>query len=82
MAAPSAGDALRCPLYAMRFRVQLPLYKSDGTLVITGTGSSLVSIDGAEAGAGEVPAFIAASGGLWRLDLTAAQLGSALRQRQ
>jgi hypothetical protein len=54
-------------------RIGLPIFKLDGTLITTGTGSGYVSADDGAAAA-IVPTFVAANSGSWVLDLSAAQM--------
>jgi hypothetical protein len=69
------GDANWPPLYGYMFRLTLPIFKSDGTgMVTTGTASGVVSTDEGTEGATAVPIQIATTSGKWYVDFTAAQM--------
>lgn len=76
MATAAAGDAQTLPVRGYQYRFSLPIFKSDGTLITTGTGSGYVSADDGTAAA-ITPTFGAANAGGWYVNLTAAQMNGA-----
>ena len=73
----SAGDArpqaFRSPTLGYAQRISLPIYTTAGALVVTGTGSSSVSVDGGAPTTNIVPTYNGTEvSTCWTLDLTSA----------
>lgn len=68
-----AGDARPIPIRGYITQIDLPIQKSDGTLIVTGTGSGYVSTDNGAAGA-ITPVFGVSNSGHWYVTFTAAQM--------